>query len=665
MVGYGYGNYLFGGGGIYVNGYPDGYGLSSGELHLINAIITDNTAAGTISGGIYTVGEGGGYAACPVAKTHIYLTDGAAIYGNKASNEAKDIYLLAANNLGLHSGDPLYTVSSSMLGGAPYHWKDSNGDEVPLNKLDGQLFADNNDALMLYTDEQADSAANSLGKVIISGNTSATNGGGIGTNGTVTIGVEDTTTLHVTKTWTNDNSADRPSSIKVQLYRHTEGTDPIYIGYETMSPDKDGNWELTFKNLPKADSNGNTYTYTVKEEPVDGYTATVTGSQAEGYTINNDTHASVSVSKVWNDSNNQYGIRPNSITVNLLANGEKVDSKTVTAADDWKCTFTDLATKDKDGNKITYTVSEDSISNYNSEVTGSAADGFTITNTSTYTPPTPTPTPSYTTFTVNKVWNLQAGQTAPSSVQVQLYKNGVLYDTQSVTAAQNWTYTWASLPLTENGSIINWTVQEVNPDNAYQVSILSSANSATITNTPNALSPSTTQVTVNKVWKLDNGGTAAASVQAQLYQNGAAYGDPVTLSAATNWAYTWDKLPKADASGNAYTWTVKEVNVPSGFSSSVTGEDNSFTITNDDNNTPVNPKTPDNPDNPDNPNTPNTPSTPGKSTTTTTTTVTNKTVTAKSPQTGDSSQVGLYAGLLTAAVAGAAALLIWKRRKDD
>ncbi|MCD4894025.1 Cna B-type domain-containing protein, partial [Enterococcus faecalis] len=44
--------------------------------------------------------------------------------------------------------------------------------------------------------------------------------------------------------------------------------------------------------------------------------------------------------KTWEDQNNQDGLRPDEITVNLLANGEKVASKTVTEADDWKYSFT-------------------------------------------------------------------------------------------------------------------------------------------------------------------------------------------------------------------------------------------------------------------------------------------------------------------------------------
>ena len=44
---------------------------------------------------------------------------------------------------------------------------------------------------------------------------------------------------------------------------------------------------ITFENLPKNDANGNTFIYTVKERPVEGYISLVTGDQDNGYVITN------------------------------------------------------------------------------------------------------------------------------------------------------------------------------------------------------------------------------------------------------------------------------------------------------------------------------------------------------------------------------------------
>ena len=74
--------------------------------------------------------------------------------------------------------------------------------------------------------------------------------------------------------------------------------------------------------------------------------------------------------------------------------------------------------------------------------------------------------------------------------------------------------------------------------------------------------------TVNKVWK--NG--SETSIQAQLYQDGLAYGAPVELNAANGWTYTWTNLD------DSYNWTVKEFSVPAGYKLDIeTNADGSIT----------------------------------------------------------------------------------------
>ena len=81
---------------------------------------------------------------------------------------------------------------------------------------------------------------------------------------------------------------------------------------------------------------------------------------------------------------------------------------------------------------------------------------------------------------------------------------------------------------------------------------------------------------VQKRWVLDNGGTRTNSVTVQLLRNGQVYSE-ATLNGRNNWAYTWENLDE-DA-----TWTVRENNVPSGFTSSVSHVLNFWIVTNDDN----------------------------------------------------------------------------------
>lgn len=103
-----------------------------------------------------------------------------------------------------------------------------------------------------------------------------------------------------------------------------------------------------------------------------GATATITDKKAV---------TTVSGTKTWKDNNDQDGKRPDSIKVNLLANGKVVQSKTVKASDNWKYSFTNLP-EFENGKKISYTITEDQVKDYSTTV-----DGYNLTN--SYTPSTP------------------------------------------------------------------------------------------------------------------------------------------------------------------------------------------------------------------------------------------------------------------------------------
>ena len=77
-----------------------------------------------------------------------------------------------------------------------------------------------------------------------------------------------------------------------------------------------------------------------------------------------DFRASVEVEKQWNHTNNIYG-NPESVTIELLANGVKVQEATLTMdnkvgedENTWAYTFTNLLKYDENGDRITYTVRE-------------------------------------------------------------------------------------------------------------------------------------------------------------------------------------------------------------------------------------------------------------------------------------------------------------------
>ena len=161
------------------------------------------------------------------------------------------------------------------------------------------------------------------------------------------------TSVSGTKTWRVPEGTDLPESITVILNRNDE---PVARKKVTVADD----WSYEFTNLPMYDEDGVAYTYEVDEEPVAGY-----NKEVDGYDLINTITGTTSVSgtKTWRVPEGTD--LPESITVILNRNGSPVDSKKVTATDDWSYEFTNLPVYSDDGlTAYTYTVDEESVEGY-------------------------------------------------------------------------------------------------------------------------------------------------------------------------------------------------------------------------------------------------------------------------------------------------------------
>ncbi|BDD41425.1 Cna B-type domain-containing protein [Streptococcus ruminantium] len=367
------------------------------------------------------------------------------------------------------------------------------------------------------------------------------------------------TSVTATKVWEDNNNQDGlRREIKLELYADGVATEQV----QTLS--EENNWKATWTGLAKK-ANKKDIVYTVKEvTAIDGYTSKVTQTSTNNFTITN-THTpettQVAGAKTWNDNNDQDGKRPKSITVNLLANGEVVQSQKVSADTNWTYTFTNLP-KYANGKEIIYTVSEEKVDGYEMKV-----EGTNITNTHT---------PETTEIAGAKTWNDNNDQDGkrPKSITVNLLANGEVVQSQKVSADTNWTYTFTNLPKYANGKEIVYTVTENAVDN-YTTTIDGH-------NITNSYTPGQTSLTVTKVWKDNNNqdGKRPGSIQVQLYANGEKLGEPVTLTADNKWTHTWTGLAKK-ANQKDIVYTVKEVSVVDGYTASVGKVENgNVTITN-------------------------------------------------------------------------------------
>lgn len=104
---------------------------------------------------------------------------------------------------------------------------------------------------------------------------------------------------------------------------------------------------------------------------------------------------------------------------------------------------------------------------------------------------TPSDDKETTSVTVNKVWKNDKSSDRPSSVKMQLYRDGKAYgSTVTLNADNGWKYTWSGLDAS-----YKWTVNELNVPSGYTKTESNSGNTWTITNTKKS---STSTASTNK-----------------------------------------------------------------------------------------------------------------------------------------------------------------------
>ena len=210
---------------------------------------------------------------------------------------------------------------------------------------------------------------------------------------------------------------------------------------------------------------------------------------------------------------------------------------------------------------------------------------YAVIATPKYTKTENPPSPSDRTVTrkVLKVWKGDIEAFRPAKVEIQLLRDGVVYDTQVLSSANNWQYTWEKLPeYTEDGAKISWQVVEKEVSSSdYTVLVSAEGAAFVITNTyaPEEPDGETISRTVQKIWN-DKGyeNKRSESVTVSLLKNGETY-DTQHLDETNSWKYAWTDLPKYDDNGREISWSIKEKGV-SGYTASVEQNGYTFILTN-------------------------------------------------------------------------------------
>lgn len=180
--------------------------------------------------------------------------------------------------------------------------------------------------------------------------------------------------------WNDKNNQDgiRPDYMDLKI----EDADGEQSG-NSLELNSDNSWSAKFAELNKYKDN-HEVSYAITDKcftAPEGYTAEITGDMVNGFIITL-THkpetTTIEGTKAWSDSGKK-NLRPDSVTVSLLADGEKVDETTTTADKNWKFSF-DNKPVYKDGKKITYTVKESDVANYTPTYSTDDEGNFVITN---------------------------------------------------------------------------------------------------------------------------------------------------------------------------------------------------------------------------------------------------------------------------------------------
>lgn len=166
---------------------------------------------------------------------------------------------------------------------------------------------------------------------------------------------------------------------------------------------------------------------------------------------------------------------------------------------------------------------------------------------------------------VEKTWEDEDYYARPESLEVTLYRDNEAFETVTLTAENNWRYSWTD--LTDEFS---WSVDEAQIPAEYVKTVTNQGDDWTITNTR---TPNPVEITVTKAWNHNGGKNLPESITVTLYKNGEAY-DTVTLNEEKGWAHTWENL------NDAAQWSVDETDVPAGYTKEISVNGYEFAITN-------------------------------------------------------------------------------------
>ena len=606
-------NGFWGGGAIYND--------TKCELTINRALIKNNESKGRLligAGNKPISRQGGGVWNCPTGHTIINITNGVALFDNIASNleystaakgSGDDFENITKYEFGEAVGSSSVKLASRMLGGGYRLWyQDGSFQGIHNNWPEDQqtprynpenpgkplpyniVIEEKKGAQLAYKSvptQESKNLAEQVATTIFKNNFAqgtGISGGAITNNGKLIFGEDKPYKIQITKSWSGDDEKTRPEEIVLQMY-----VGEHYI--QDIKLTKEGNWTATIEDFPDPDTlidnkTGKLLPINFKEKDSGKYILSEVKREKDSkesiYTIHleNSLKTSIKVNKIWNDNNNQAGLRSDSITVALLANGKET-GKTIelNKGNDWKGKFNDLPSHNN-GELIKYTIKEVNIANgYTSTIEGDITKGYTIKN--SYIPPQ-TP-PEKTEVGVEKIWKDEnnADGKRPEEITVHLYKNGQLFQIRKISGKDGWKVVFKDLDKYEDDKEILYTIKEEKVE-GYTGEVSGNAKDGfVLTNKRKPeIPPEKTEVGVEKIWKDENNadGKRPEEITVHLYKNGQLF-QIRKISGKDGWKVVFKDLDKYE-DDKEILYTIKEEKVE-GYTGEVSGNaKEGFVLTN-------------------------------------------------------------------------------------
>ncbi len=445
-----------------------------------------------------------------------------------------------------------------------------------------------------------------------------------------------TTDFTVSKVWNDKDNVSglRPEEILVYLY---QGDKPY--NNTAVKLNKDNNWTYTWENLPVAGGE-----YRAVEEPVEGYDSTYKTSDGKTVITNTANAGQLTISKTVAGSQGDVN-RDFTFTVTFKSadgtpltqrfNYEGSKSGTIANGEQITLKHNESITVKNIPDGTVYSVEEEKAEGYDTTVTDGTGQikaaekqtaAFVNTKGGSDTGDGKLTIKKSVTgnngdhsrlFTFIITLKDEEGRPLSGSYPYDGSKSGTVASGEQIQLKDGEEITVSELPentqylveeveanqdgYTTSASNVSGTIAAGGSETAEFVN-----NKDKTTPPPNGGkedTPETTSLTVEKKWRY-SGEVTPEFVLVQLMCDGKAYGEPVRLRKENNWQYTWTDLSKD------FRWTAEEIDVPDGYTVSVSYDKTLWTITNTKTDTPDKPDTPNQPEQPNNPNQPIQPETP-------------------------------------------------------